>query len=195
MAADYLKVLRETFVRNIRKNNIYKGYKWIEYTIEDNKHNYKVLYIDNKKTHFIISDYGIIKNTLSNKIIHCYTNVYPIFNYNNKTYRLHILVAHTFLPNFNNKECVNHKDGNKENCKVYNLEWISRSNNNIHSTRILKKGNITKVAQYNLEGKLLNVYDSTTIASEKTGILRTSIKNCVNNYVKTSGGYIWKKLI
>jgi hypothetical protein len=48
-------------------------------------------------------------------------------------YRMHILVAKAFLPNFHNKPHVNHKDGNRSNNRLYNLEWCTRSENMQHA--------------------------------------------------------------
>ena len=50
-----------------------------------------------------------------------------------KNCRVHRLVAEHFLPNPDNMEEVNHKDGNKENNHVGNLEWCTRSHNVQHS--------------------------------------------------------------
>jgi len=62
-----------------------------------------------------------------------YTNVQLRKNNKPLTKRVHRFVAEAFVPNPDNKPVVNHKDGNKKNCKANNLEWMTYSENTLHS--------------------------------------------------------------
>lgn len=68
------------------------------------------------------------------------------FYRNNKAtrYKVHRMVAVAFIPNPDNKRVVNHKDGNKSNNHVDNLEWATDSENQLHAyktgLRIPNKG-------------------------------------------------------
>ena len=56
-------------------------------------------------------------------------------NHRTKKYLLHRLVAQTFIPNLENKPEINHKDGNKSNNCVDNLEWVTRYENQAHAVK------------------------------------------------------------
>lgn len=59
--------------------------------------------------------------------------------------KAHRLVAQAFIPNPKNLETVNHKNGNKNDNRVENLEWMSRGDNARHSLYVL--GNLKKGSQ------------------------------------------------
>ena len=69
---------------------------------------------------------------------------------NRKNRNIHRVIAETFIPNPNNLPCVNHKDGNKQNNRVDNLEWCTHSENTLHSFRtgLQKTNRWGKVRKY-----------------------------------------------
>jgi len=112
-----------------------------------------------------------------------------------KYVRIHKLVAETFIPNLEGLKCVNHKDGNKLNNRLDNLEWTTYSGNLSHAIKMgLKKyDSISKpVAQYSLSGEKINEYKSIMEAQRQTGINNSLICRCCKGKQNTSGGYVWK---
>ncbi len=62
-----------------------------------------------------------------------------------KTLPIHRIVAMSFIPNIENKRCVNHKNGVKTDNNVENLEWVTNSENTRHSIFVLKNKSNYKI--------------------------------------------------
>ena len=75
-----------------------------------------------------------IKPHLRSKDINAYMKVELFNEEGSKSMALHRLLAEAFIPNPDNKCCVNHKDGNKTNNHLANLEWVTYSENSQHAT-------------------------------------------------------------
>lgn len=110
--------------------------------------------------------------------------------------KIHRLVAEAFIPNYNNYSEVNHKDEDKKNNQVNNLEWCSRSYNNTYNGRHYTVGekHWKPVAQYDLNGNFIALYNSQTEASKITGIKQGGIADCIRGHIRTSGGFIWRNV-
>jgi len=67
---------------------------------------------------------------------------------------VHRFVAAAFIPNPNNLPEVNHKNGNKKDNRVENLEWVTSSQNHKHAYKVLGKQSAAKGKHFNREAKL-----------------------------------------
>ena len=124
---------------------------------------------------------------------------------------IHKCVAQVFIPNPNNFKYVNHKDENKKNNVISNLEWCDAKYNANYGTRNIRisnkqKNNIAKsypVLQYDLSGNFISEYPSIMEAHRQTGFSVNAIRimceggyfdNRTNKFYKSKQlkGYIFK---
>ncbi len=139
---------------------------------------------------------GIIK-TLS-ITVHGYNDICLWVNNKRRHHSVHRLVLLAFIPNPENKPCANHINGIKTDNRIENLGWITYSENEKHSYRILGKQQPKKpVAQYDLNGILLNTFESALAAAKYINGSQGAISNNCNDKQKTrllSFGKIVRKL-
>jgi hypothetical protein len=109
-----------------------------------------------------------------------------------KHYRLHRLVAETFVPNLENKPQVNHKDRNKQNCEASNLEWVSGSENVVHAYSTGRKVYKRPIVQYTKSMDIVSLWDSIREAGRVLKISEHNINSCCNGKLSTAGGYVWR---
>ena len=156
-----------------------------------------------------ISDAGLVrridtKQTLSGCITSGYRSVKLTFNNSKqKRFYVHRLVAEHFInnPDPKNKTFVNHKDGNKLNNCIGNLEWVSPRENNLHYYREIKgkakeKKHFNKpipVIQYDLQHNKIAEYDSMSQAHKATGVSVVQIARCIHGEVEQANGFIWEE--
>lgn len=140
---------------------------------------------------------SLMKQTISTA--HGTPDGYPVVslhkNGKSRVIPVHSLVAKAFLPNPHNLPTINHKNGEKCDNRVENLEWASYSENNTHALQHgLRRPRGVPIGQFNENGDLVATFRSETHAARETGISRGCISHCLHGRLKVAGGYIWKKL-
>ena len=119
-----------------------------------------------------------------------YRQVILAKNGGRKSAKIHRLVAQSFLPNENNFPCVNHKDENKQNNNVSNLEWCSYAYNNTYNDRAKKASK--KTGKKVLCVELNTIFNSLAEAERATNIKAGNICWCCKGNWLSAGGYHWR---
>lgn len=111
-------------------------------------------------------------------------------NHSQKSINVHRLVAQVFIPNPNNLPCINHKDENKQNNNVDNLEWCTYQYNNTYGQRLTKSALKQGIPVKCIETEV--IYSSAYAASRATGIWQSGICLCCKGRKKTAGNFHWQ---
>ena len=147
-----------------------------------------------------------IQNTNKNRIFRgsikagCYElkNGYHVVslykNGKSKRFFTHRLVAVAFLENPLNLPQVNHKDENKKNNSVDNLEWCNAKYNTNYGNCIEKRiaPQRVKVSQFSMDGKYIKTYESMAYIERKLGFNHSAICMCCKGETHSAYGYKWK---
>jgi hypothetical protein len=158
---------------------------------------------------YYISSFGNVKNIITNKLLKPsfkggYYNISLVNSTSKKSLKIHRLVALAFIDNIQNKPEVNHKDKNKLNNHIDNLEWVTKVENNLHRCKdLVIKTNRNK--QLNRIDKQTNQILQTYNSIEEAAIWafenkltknvhngRNSIGNCLCGLSNVSYGFKWK---
>ena len=126
-----------------------------------------------------------------------------------RTLKVHRLICQVFIQNPNNYTEVNHKDEDKSNNCVDNLEWCTRKYNVNYGNRtnkaknhpnckhrlgVLGKDNPNSkiVIQYTKDGEFIKSWNCTHEVERKLGVRSSSVSACARGNIKSAGGFIWK---
>lgn len=112
-----------------------------------------------------------------------YLQVVLSLNSKCKIFKVHRLVAKSYIPNPNNLPVINHKDENKLNNSAQNLEWCSAKYNTRYSQA-------KKVGCYK-NGNLIKVYNA-IIDVGLDGFKHSNVSSCCKGKLNTHHGYQWK---
>ena len=110
-----------------------------------------------------------------------------------KNERVHRLVAQAFIPNPNGYPYINHKDEDRTNNHVDNLEWCTAEYNSNYGTCKERIGltNGIPVLKYDLEGNFISEYPTMTEAERNEGIDHTNICICCEGKISHCNNFIW----
>lgn len=150
--------------------------------------------IQNHENYYIHRDSRIYsKNT--NMLLKPRENTYLYVRLDKINKAIHRLVAQHFIPNTYNKPYVNHKDGNKFNNHIDNLEWATFSENNKHAVDTGLNPCTISIKQYTLDGQFVSNHKSISDACKALDIplhCVTMITRSCDKVVKYAYNFIWR---
>ena len=141
-----------------------------------------------------MSSFGRVRNVKTKRILKpSFARGYAQVHLCGKTCKVHRLVAQAFLENPRGLPAVNHKNGNKEDNHVENLEWCSNLYNQRHFVVVLKKHQFCSKRNTRLLCvETGDVFLSTKDFERKTGRSSAAVRRVLCGQARTSCGYHWQ---
>lgn len=151
----------------------------------------------NDYENYFIYDNGDVLNTLTNKILkgsigeHGYKYYRLSKNNKKKMFYAHRLVAEYFIDNPNNLPVVNHKDGNKLNNNVENLEWVTYSQNteHAHGSKLIKSRRKSEYYTQSLDDEVWKKIPNYHYSVSSLGRVKNDLTNLLLKGSLTCGYY------
>ena len=148
-------------------------------------------------SNYFVNEYGDVYSVKSDKMLkpRTYANGYRYVQIRGddgilKNKRVHLLVAEAFIPNELGLPQVHHKDEDKLNNRVDNLEWCTGHYNQQQSAYKKHK----PIEMLDLSGAVIKTYASLKEAAKCVGAPESTISRVCNGQRKTAAGYKWRYL-
>ena len=154
---------------------------------------------------YAINKQGQVYSSISNKILKPsyskenktnYPSVVLKNSFGSRSEHIHRLLCLTFIPNPENKEQVNHKDGNRSNYNLDNLEWVTRSENSTHSNQVLGNNWHNENSRKRIKGTCLTtgkiiIFES-LLEATKNGFIGANAAKCARGERQTHYNHTWE---
>ncbi len=163
-------------------------FKWEYINNEDLENEEWKLVLSVKANNYYISNFGRLKN--NNRLLKpTDDNGYESVILNNKYKRIHGLVAEAFIENTDpiKYNMINHKDANRKNNHVSNLEWTDAEGNSIHAAQNNLNKLHKQIINYDDNCNILKIYTNCTKAGNDLNVNIASINKCCKGLIKSCG--------
>lgn len=146
-----------------------------------------------------VSTDGKVRNSKTKKVLNPFILKsgdlqVTLYKHGAKTRRIARLVAEAFIDNPNNYKYIKHLDGNKKNNSINNLTWCQMNELDFFEKSVTetKQKNSKAVQMLDLQGNVLETYESLKECSYKTGFGSKAISECANGKIKQVCGKTFK---